>query len=61
MPLHTNCLEFQFVNMFSQLITRAEMTFLIKFESIFESCIRIGTGSNIALLTSISVLPESYS
>jgi len=37
------------------------MTFLMKFEIIFESCIRIGTGNNIALITNISVLPESDS
>jgi len=39
----------------------AEMTFLMKFETELKSCIRIVTGNNIALITIISVLPESDS
>jgi len=39
----------------------AEMTFLMKFETILKSCIRIGTGKSIPLITSISALPESDS
>jgi len=61
MPLRTNCLEIQFVNMIPQLIASAEMNFLMKFETILKFCIRIDTGNNIALITSISVLPESDS
>jgi hypothetical protein len=45
--------------MFPQLITVAEMTFLMKFESIWKSCISISAGNNIVLITSISVLLES--
>jgi len=59
MPLRTNCLEIQFVNMFPQFIAVAEMTFLMKFETILKSCIRIGTGNSIALITSISAISES--
>jgi hypothetical protein len=59
MPLGTNCLEIQFVNMFPQFITGAEMRFLMKFETILKSCTRIGTGNSIALITSISAISES--
>jgi len=45
--------------MLPQLITGEEITFLMKFETIFKSCIRIVTGNNIVLTTSISVLPEN--
>jgi hypothetical protein len=41
MPLHTKRLEIQFVKMFPQLITVEEMIFLMKFETILKSCIRI--------------------
>jgi len=61
MSLHTDCLEIQFVKMFPQLNMFAEMAFLMKFETILKSCITIGRGNNIALITSISVLPESDS
>jgi hypothetical protein len=61
MPLHTHCLEIQFVNKFPQMITVVEMTFLMKFVSIWKSRVRIGTGNYIALITSISVIPESDS
>jgi len=47
--------------MIPQLIAGAEMKFLMKFETILKFCIRIDTGNNIALITSISVLPESDS
>jgi len=57
MQLYTNCLEIKFV----QFIAGAEITFLMKFETILKSCITIGTGNNIALITSISVLSESDS
>ena len=61
MPLHTHCLEIQFVYMFPQLIMGADMKFLMKFESILKSCIRIGVRNSIALITSISVVSESDS
>ena len=47
--------------MFPQLIMGADMKFLMKFESILKSCIRIGVRNSIALITSISVVSESDS
>jgi len=44
--------------MFPWLNMVSEMTSLTKFETVLNSCKRIGTGNCIVLITSISVIPE---
>lgn len=61
MPFHRNCLEVKLVYKLPRIEHSLGMTLLMKFECILKSCTRIGTGNNIALITSIPVVPESDS